>query len=421
MLVLLAAGTACGETSPPADRAPGSRAPAGKVPPDAAPPGSVPPDGGDVGDRYPGVGHFGRIWYSDLTYLGAFKCPDSKTFSFAKGPIAYVPTRNTLLAVGKAFQELEIPEPVISKDRQPSELHEAKPVAKMFDPMRPMAPLLGKARSLGGVTWFEGRFWVATWEFYNAAARDNLGITSFDEDFGDPRGAWRVGPPGVNQPIKDVFHANKTHDYIMVIPENWSSTYTPGLRLAGGRHREAGSNGGGRGPALYAFAANADAPPGADLDGVPLMYFMEHGKIWPEYRRADRYHAIWISRGNRQAVIVGSMKGTGPDTYGLGVGCDANKGFHAPPYEPRMYFIDVNDLGEVARGEKKPWSVRPYEQIVPEEMWGHDEGDDASCKRDWMEGWAFDEERGLLYASQPKAYEVGRGQNRMIVHVWQVH
>jgi hypothetical protein len=367
-------------------------------------------------------GEFGRIHYEDLTYLGAFKCPDRKTWAFAKGLIAWIPTRGRLLGVGKAFEELEIPRPVISEGENPADLYEARSVTRMFDPMKPLRRQLGKAGSLGGVTWFEGRFWIATWEFYNAAARDNLGIVSLDENYEDPRGAWRVGPRGVDHPIKNVFHANKTHDYVMVIPESWSEVYTPGHRLASGRHREAGSNGGGRGPALYAFEANADAPHRSDLNGIPLLYFPENRRdAWPEYRKADRYHCIWIWRGDRQTLLVGAMKGLGPDDYGPGPPCTPDKGFHAHPYEPRMYFIDVNDLGEVALGNKIPWTVRAYEEVVPAEMWTHGEGRDPDCKRDWMADFAWDEQRGLLYASEPRAYDVGRGSNRMIVHVWRVN
>jgi hypothetical protein len=377
------------------------------------PPGEAAP-----AEVVPAAGRFGRIHPSDLEYLGAFKLPDAKPWSFAKGAIAYVPTRNTLLAVGKGFEEIGIPEPVVS--RSPGDLNEAVGLTRMFDPMAPLARALGPARSLGGVTWLDGRFWVGTWEFYNVAARDNLGITSFDERYGDPRGAWRVGPPNVSRPSKDAFHANKTHDYVMVIPESWSNVYAPGRRLAGGRHREAGANGGGRGPALYAFEADENAVPGSALNGVPLMYYQERAHTWPDYRKADRYHAIWIWRGNRQAVIVGSMKGLGPDFYGPGPPCSQDKGFHAHPYEPRMDFVDVNELGEVAQGRLDPWAIRAYDGKVAEEMWGYGEGVNPQCKREYMADWAFDAERGLLYASEPKAYDAQEFLNGMIVHVWRV-
>jgi hypothetical protein len=371
------------------------------------------------------AGQFGRIYYSDLTYLGAFKCPDRTSWSWAKGLIAYVPGKNQLIATGRSFAWLDIPAPVISPTKNPADLNEAfSPQGGMFDPMPAVNDLLDPAKSLGGVTWHNGRLWIATWEFYNAAARDNLGLCSFDENFGDPRGAWRVGPSGVDVPVKDMFHANKTHDYIMRIPSDWSNVYTPGHELAAGRHREAGSNGGGRGPSLYAFEANELAPHGSHLNGIPLMSWRENDSNarWPDYRKADNYRCIWVSRGNRHAVIVGAMKGLGPNFYGIGPPCTPDKGFHAHPYEPRMYFMDVNELGEIARGDRLPWDIRAYDEVVPQEMWAYGPGYDPDCKSEWFRDWAWDEERGLLYASQPRGYDIPALQsNRMIIHVWQVN
>jgi hypothetical protein len=368
-------------------------------------------------DDYP---RFDRLHSSDLTYLGAFKCPDKISWAFAKGPLAWVPTRGRLMAVGKSFSELELPG--VSLSLLPQDLPEAYDPLQMFDPLPLLYPLLGNARSLGGFVWFEKRFWIASFEYYNVAARDNLGITSLDENWGDPRGAWRVGPSGVHSPSPDVFHANKTHGDILVIPQDWSDAHTPGKRLAAGRHRTAGAFGGGRGPALYAFRADVNAPPGADLGGVPLMYFPEHGKSFPGYRNADEYHPIWIWRGGRQTVIVGARKGYGPNVYGTGTSCSPDKGWHSHPYEPRMYFLDVNELAEVAHGRRLPWNVVPYEEIMPDEMWNApgDASYNSGCKADWMRGWAFDDKNGLLYASEPRAYPVAGGSNRMIIHVWQV-
>lgn len=404
----------------PAD--PGAAAATDSPSASAAPPASAGTKSGMDESEYPGIGNFGRIHYDDLEYLGAFKCPDSRAWAFAKGLVAYIPSRNTLVAVGKSFAELEIP-PFV-KSGNPADLHEAVSPTRMFDPMKDMRHKLKPANTLGGITWFEGRFWIGTYEFYNTAGRDNLGICSFDENWGDPRGPWRVGPPNVNKPIKDVFHANKTHGDVMVIPENWADTYTPGRRLAGGRTRGAGAFGSGRGPQLYAFEANVDTPEGRDLGGIPLMYFMERGVNWPNYHNADRYHSIWIWRGTRQAVIVGARKGLGEDHYGHGTSCSPDKGWHSEPYEPRMYFIDVNDLGAVALGKMKPWAVRAYEEVMPTEMWRApgDPDYDPGCEQDWMRDWAFDSERGILYATQPEAYEVAREKsNRMIIHAWKVH
>jgi hypothetical protein len=381
-----------------------------------------------LGEDRPG-GSFGRLHWSDLTYLGAFKCPDQEFFAWPNGALAYIPTRNTLVVIGKTLGmnwfEISIPSPVISPTKNPADLQEAVNLSGWMDVLAPIHSKLAPAGDVGGLAWFEGRIWAGTYEFYNVAGRDNLGISSVDENFGDARGAWRVGPPNVHTPSVDVFHANKTHSDIMVIPESWSAAFTPGKRLAGGRHREAGAFGGGRGPAVYAFAADFNAPHGADLGGVPLMYFQEHTHVWPGYRNADEYHSTWIwsADQHRQAVLVSAAKGLGPNYYGVGVSCDPAKGWHAYPYEPQVHFIDVNDLGDVAQGRLEPWAVRPYESVVPTDIaWRSpaDAGADPNCRLDWFRSFAFDSGRGLLYASQPMAYLLAGGSNRMIIHVWQV-
>jgi hypothetical protein len=381
-------------------------------------------DGGDLP-----TGPFGRIHYSDLTYLGAFKCPDQASFSWPVGALAYIPTRNTLVVIGKTtgmnWFEISIPAPVISPTKNPAELNEAVDLSGWMDVLAPIQTKLAPAGDVGGMAWFEGRIWAGTYEFYNVAGRDNLGISSVDENFGDARGAWRVGPPNVNTPSVDTFHANKTHSDVLVIPEAWANAFTPGKRLAGGRHREAGAFGGGRGPALFAFAADYNAPHGADLGGVPLMFFQEYGNVFPEYRKADEYHSTWIWSADqqRQAVIVSVAKGLGPNYYGTGVSCDPAKGWHAYPYEPRLYFMDVNDMGAVAQGTLEPWAVRAYEMVVPNDIaWRSptEPGADPNCRLDWFRSFAFDSAHGLLYASQPQAYLVPQS-NRMIIHVWQVN
>lgn len=381
------------------------------------------------GEQPPPVGSFGRIYYSDLTYLGAFRTPDTADYAWAVGMVAYVPTRNSLVLAANDDQwaELTIPVPRISPTKDPDDLEAAEEIVSPSPIWATLAPLVDLADKMGGLVWYENRFWCSSYESFNAARRDNLGITSIDDNFGDPRGGWRVGPSGVQYPIDDLFHANKTHGYIMVIPQAWSARYAPGKRLASGRHREAGTQGSGNGPALFAFEANASAQPGADLGGVPLMAFpfqddMWANYLWPEYTADDKYQAVWVETGDRQAVIIGSTKGLGPVYYGIGQTCNSYKGYHAEPYEPRLYFIDVDDLGAVAEGRMGLSDVRPYEVVSPREVWRHPEDpeSDPTCPVDWFADFAFDKQGGRLFGVQTGAYRTTYS-SRSIVHVWQVN
>jgi hypothetical protein len=131
---------------------------------------------------------------------------------------------------------------------------------------------------------------------------------------------------------------------------------------------------------------------------------------------------VWSPDQKRQAVIVSVTKGLGPNYYGPGPACTPDKGWHAHPYEPRFYFIDVNDLAEVANGNKLPWEIASYEMVVPPEAWrAPADGADPNCRLSWFRDFAFDEQNSILYATAPKAYLVQPQGNRMIIHAWKVN
>ena len=131
--------------------------------------------------------------------------------------------------------------------------------------------------------------------------------------------------------------------------------------------------------------------------------------IWPEYEAMDRFSAAWIWSGTRQTVLIGCNKGTGDTYYGLQNDpvCSMATGYHSEPYEPRLYFIDVNDLGAVAQGVISPSDVLPYQtvQVSAMEAWHHpsDPGERPECRWPWFAGFAFDEANGRLSAAQPRA------------------
>ena len=144
--------------------------------------------------------------------------------------------------------------------------------------------------------------------------------------------------------------------------------------------------------------------------------------LWPDYRAQDSYRAIWLEVGRRQTVLLGVAKGLGQTYYGIGLTCDTDKGYHSEPYEPRLYFIDVNMLGRVVRGKLAPFDVRAYEMVSPYEVWRHPEkpGNDPTCKREWFADLAYDAEGQRLFATQVNAYHTGSSA-RPVVHVWSVH
>lgn len=388
----------------------------------APPPMTIPP----VDGRMPS-GSLNRLMWSDFVYQGAFACPRTEEWAFLDyTAITYVPTRGTLLVANrKGVVELNVPDPVIAERDNARELRVAEQVTtqpvSLAETFRAMLPF--KMRRLGGFAWCDGRIWIAMNEYYNVDATDNVGIVTLDDSLADPKGAWRVGPRGVNRPTQQTFHANKTHGYVCAVPPTWAATYAPGRTLASGRQRPAGAFGGAQGPALFAFEPRVDAPEGADLGGVPLLIYPTNGKKWlhGEYRNDDTYVVTWVWTDKGQTVLIGSTKGRGQSHYGPGPpGCYSDKGWHSQPYEPELYLIDAFDLGQVAAGAMRPWEPQPYERIVPDFPWRTPEkGEDPNCRHPWFSGLAYDPLGRRLFVIQARAYE-GEHSNGTVVHVFRV-
>jgi hypothetical protein len=366
-----------------------------------------------------------RLAWSDFTYVGSFTCPRNREWAFLDyAGLAYVPTRGTLIVNSrKGLVELSIPPLVMAEnDDQQRELEAAEPLSPPVSLGRTFQEMLPyKGRRLGGLAWHDGRLWIGMFEFYNVASRDNLGIVSLSDRLDDPRGAWRVGPENVNRPTKNTFHANKAHGYVCAVPPSWSAAYAPGKTMASGRHRGAGAFGGAQGPALFAWEPNPDTPPGGDLHGVPLMIYPTKGGRWPEYRNKDSFVATWVWSDKGQAVVIGCTKGLGPNHYGPGPSdCYPSKGWHANPYEPRVYLMDPVDLGGVAVGRLRPDDPLPYETVVPEFPWRTPaKGENPDCRHPWFAAMTYDPQGRRLFVLQARAYVAGE-YNGTVIHVLHV-
>ncbi|NNE43228.1 MAG: hypothetical protein HKN12_03395, partial [Gemmatimonadetes bacterium] len=365
--------------------------------------------------------------WSDFQYVGAIACPRNRDYAFLDYTgIAYVESRNTLIVNSrKGLVEMTIPEPVYSPDDNPRDLNEAQVYTQQ--PVSPgqvfKSALKFKDRRMGGFAWHEDRIWIGMFEFYNVAGRDNPGIVSLSDTLDDPQGAWRVGPAGVNQPTKQMFHANKTHGYVCRVPPTWAATYAPGKLLASGRHRGAGAFGGAQGPALFVWEPRADAPPGSGLRGTPLLTYPTNSRSWMHgaYRNRDLITATWVWSDKGQAVVIGCTKGLGKNFYGPGPGdCYPDKGWHAHPYEPRIYLMDPYQLGEVAEGRLKPWDPQPYESVVPAFPWRTPaKGEDPNCRHPWFSAMTYDPRGRRLFVLQARAWADGR-TNGSVIHVLQI-
>jgi len=378
------------------------------------------------------------IHWSDFVYEGCFLIPPN--FTLVPGKIAYLPLADQLAMNGVRFG---IPQPVDS--RVVADLNTASWDGVMNS--AGFGALWDPVDRVSGMVWEPETqlVWVTGNEFYNVAARNNLGVCATTADFSGAIGAWRVADPDGSFSFDgmiwtDYGHANQTHGYVLLIPKSWSDIYTPGKRLGAGYHRTAGAFGGVQGPVLWAFRADPTVPPGDpasptlpghDLGGQLIFghrnTFVGDGT---SYRKDDSYELIWVCTPDeeRQALLVGCRKGLGPDYYGQHTGgCTYNnsKGWFSHPYEPQLHFVDVNELGEVARGDRAPWDVQAYETAYPTEFWKYTISNpnwNPNCREDWFGGMAFDQAGGRLFVCERRAFDVvgTGGLKRPVIHVWRL-
>lgn len=388
-----------------------------------------------------------RIALGELVYLGAFRLPGAgfQYTQLENGiPIAAVAGRDELFVKSKqGIVRIDIPTPVASinwRDVPLATILEDNPLGGAQ--MRALTGMAGLPHRIGAIGFShaatDGKVYLLTgsFEFYNVAGRDHLGICAVADDYFDDLGSataiggWRIGPANLSMPgprggiLKDVFHANKTHGgYLATISPDWAARNLPaGYDVAGGKHRPAGAFGGGQGPCFSAFRFDPGAPHGGDLGAIPLMLYPVGSQTWPGYRNADQYEVTWIYDGNRSSVIVAACNGLGPNYYGNGPSCpccDGNKGWHADPYEPRIFAMDPDDLAAVVAGDLEPWDPKPVEEEVPSWFWHQAaNGTDPRCLA-MMNGLAFHPDRKELFVVEGWAWPQAGNNNRTgaIVHV----
>ncbi|RMH04075.1 MAG: hypothetical protein D6704_11720 [Nitrospirae bacterium] len=362
----------------------------------------------------------GRIYPSDLVYKGAFRFPktlnDVSRWGYGGQGLTYYPNGDSLspndgypgslFGIGHSqhqmVSEISIPAPVISLSKNANDLPVATSLQSFADITGGLRDLIGVDR-LGGVAYLEPHgyqtkeklYWTV-FEYYNAAGIDYVSHGCSDLTLADPhaQGGWHIGPKGDPE-----FHSMRTADYIFDVARDWADKHIDGKYLVSGRVREAGAFGSSKGPALFAFAPYQYPPDqlsfGAELDAVPLLYYPEDHP-YPDYKACDMwYGGAWLTVGNKSAVVFVGRKSLGEVYYGEGRpgDCSQAKGYHCGPYEAQILFYDPEELAQVARGERNPWDVVPYEIMRPKDYFWENCG--------WqLGGAAFDRQNALLYIVQ---------------------
>lgn len=289
-----------------------------------------------------------------------------------------------------------------------------------------LAGLSAPAQQFSDFAIVDGRIWASHTEFYNVAGRDNLTFSSIKTDGTDPRGAWRAGPAGVNDPLKNAYHANKVSGWLGVLPPWWAAQYAPGKKLVAGDQRGAGAFGGDFGPGCYAIDPDELLAPGTSFNNsFPLLVYPGTGQLgWaPGYTNGERrdYATMeFIDDGFSCSLFYGWMKGNGPNFYGVGpAGCPQVKGWHSHPYTPMGYLYYGSTLALVATGQVSPWQIQPDESFPLDMVWENPaNGFNANCKRPYVTGSAYSAKHKRLLLLQLKAYKETPSSNPLpVIHV----
>jgi hypothetical protein len=392
-----------------------------------------------------------RIQPSDLEYLGAFRLPDGvpgsevKTWGWGGYAMTYYPGGNpggpddgypgSIFGTGHAWEyqvsEITIPIPVISAARNLSDLNTASTLQSFQDIMNVSnleIPRVGLAYLSKQGSQTSDKLYFCWGQHLQEGGELTHGWCELNLSSPQIQRAWYINCP---------HYEYNTNDYLFEIPAYWAAANTPGKLLASGRYRDGGWSG--QGPSLVAIGPwNQGNPPasGTSLQYVTLLRYTstEDPESWTQatnhtmtnYHHSDEWSgAVWLTAGNKSAVIFVGTKGTGECWYGFGNGVVWEPPYPpvpAPPYDERGWwstgfegqfiFYDPDDLAAVANGTMESWEPQPYASLNVDQYLYHIES-----MRQWyhLGGACFDRTRGILYVFEPYV-----DNDKPIVHAWKV-
>lgn len=341
--------------------------------------------------------------------------------------------------------QISIPTPVISPNRDPYALNEAV----MLTPLTDVKPaqvaawenvdLWRTGLTIVGPEQGEAtpRLYLSWGYHYQVDGGKNASLTRLDPaNLGQAalEGPWFVGgQPGAQREPVDA----KLNDYLFTAPQEWADANTGGRSLLIGRFRDGGLSG--MGPTLFATAPwREDAlPANTELPYTQLLEYA-HGDqsidnyVFPNaaagYKHNDNWKgAAWLRSQNRDAVVFVGNKALGHTWYGYYLDYmdlewavfnvpqppisrqDPDKGWKSHNNIPMMLFYDPDDLAAVANGTMQPAEPQPYAAFRPDTtlFFGPDR---------YQRSASYDAANERLYVVEGNALQF----NDAVVHVWDV-
>jgi len=378
------------------------------------------------------------LGFEDFRYAGSFKVPDAVegcSAAFAESGLALRRmedgTRRLFIRTGlqkTIIYEADIPDLVRLEggDHAPLKVAEVKRVWELPRVRKPG----GGDVPANAEYWWDDATRILYWSSYHGYTTERLPVLGASKL--DAGGVTHVGPWAVPDSIP-WFKAY--WGGVIRLPEGFVKQYTGGRSLAlgfGGYYSICAPAS--KGPALAAI--RAPDPGKADLDIVELLaypwskdaaaprdgdYFVANSS-WGGRQPESRARGSWtMDDGVRTAVFIDAPQGhasiafanlgTGRIGYDYGAIGSAGRAHY-------WYVYDPEDLGRVARAERKPWEILPYDMtkveypsgIREKGKWHHAPGE--------LTGSCFDPETRCLYLYQRFSIDNGTRELFPCIHAY---
>jgi hypothetical protein len=359
----------------------------------------------------------------DLTYLGAFRLPNTRAgsvngFTYLGRAMTYSPKGDSagpddgfpgaLTLTGHVNEfltaRIDIPTPVISKD------YNSLPIARVIVPFKNfgmMPPNPGP--TVMALEEVGDKIFVSMSDAYLPNYKQRM-LGWADLDLSNMVPQRKIGPDR-----DDCFS-----DYMFAIPKWWADKYSPGKILAIGRHREGDLCG--QGPAIFAMNPLTEtSDTSVALTAAPMLKYKPRvggifmGPLVQYSHGGDVYRDVkFLESGNKSAILMTGKKGLTPgytpDHYGTSCGY---QGFHDPNgYRPYFMFYNPDSLGNVILGKTESHIPQPYAGLDINHTMMRPNLD--SCADRHLATLAYDRTNNLLYANEYRA------NDREVIHVWKV-
>jgi hypothetical protein len=368
------------------------------------------------------------LTWNDFEYVGSFKAP--KTVGKARGAFSEsglalrpMPDGRDRLFMNythptQILFEVEIPALVKVEGGEHADLNTAE-VKKVWGPLKIAKQGLQAIHPNGGFVWMDdARTLVWTWYhgYKTGRAPPVLGATRLSDDGKMTHyGPWHVSAP--SRLYKSYWGG------VLSLPKSFAEQYTGGRTLAlgfGGYYSICAPAS--RGPALGAIAQ-----PDPAKTTVPVLEMLCHPHKSPAPRDGDYFSAncsfwadqpdspasgVWtyedwcragafVDAPRGQAYVAFARLGTGRLGYDYGT-------ITSTAASQYWYFYNPRNLGEAAKGERRPWQNKPSSMAKVAYPLGRT-----------VTGACYDARTRRLYLCVTWAYPNGR-ENYPAVHVYQV-